>query len=134
MRLSSEFQKPAWGEEGKSFSPKQSTKLGEKDTDQVHQEAGEVDLGRAGGGRVDVTKVLKVLTQEGWGKEGYQTPGRSWLEQTAVAIRSREIEEGRHGKLEIREASWDEQSPTDEPANYCHGGGRENVDEHVCMT
>lgn len=30
-----------------------------------------------GGGRVDVTKDLKVLTQEGWGKGGYQTPGGS---------------------------------------------------------
>lgn len=80
-------------------------------------------MGRAGGGRVDVAKVLKVLTQEGWGKEGYQTPGRSRLEQTAVAIGSRETEEGRRGKLEIREAPWDEQSQTDEQANYCHPGG-----------
>lgn len=83
-----------------------------------------MDLGRAGGGRVDVAKVLKVFTQEGWGKEGYQTPGRIWLKQTAVAIGSREIEEGRHGKLEIREAPWNDQSPTDELANYCHPGGR----------
>lgn len=81
-----------------------------------------MDLGRAGGGRVDVTKVLKVLTQEGWGKEGYETLGRSRLEQTAVAIGSREIKEGRHGKLEIREASWDEQSQIDKQANYCHPG------------
>lgn len=80
-------------------------------------------MGRAGRGMVDVIKVLKVLTQEGWGKEGYQTPGRSRLEQTAVAIGSREIEEGRRGKLEIREAPWDEQSQTDEHANYCHLGG-----------
>lgn len=81
-----------------------------------------VDLGRAGGGRVDVTKVLKAPTQEGWGKEGYQPPGRSRLKQAAVAIGSREIVEGTHGKLEIREAPWDDQSPTDEPANYCHPG------------
>lgn len=67
-----------------------------------------------------MTKVLKVLTQEGWGKEGYQTPGRSRLKQAAVAIGSREIEEGRHGKLELREAPWDDQSPTAELANYCH--------------
>lgn len=82
-----------------------------------------MDLGRTRGGRVNVTKVLKVLTQEGWGKEDYQTPGRSRLKQTAVAIRSRELEEGRHGKLEIREAPWDDQSQTDEQANYCHPGG-----------
>lgn len=71
-----------------------------------------------------MTKVLKVLTEEGWGKEGYQTPGRSQLKQTAVAIGSREIEERRHGKLEIREAPWDNQSQTDEQGNYCHLGGK----------
>lgn len=91
-----------------------------------------MDLGRTRGGRVNVTKVLKALTQEGWGKEGYQTPGRSRLKQTTVAMESRELEEGRHGKLEIREAPWTIKARQMSRQIIVIRG--ENVDEHLCLT